>query len=298
MTTKLWDPDSPSLCATIVCYADILGYRARTKRAFSLGKAEGFLQEIKRSLGAAYDRVRRTQTLSGLVPPLFDMKVFTDNIVIAYPVRELNTELGEHELGTILMLFAEVQASLAADGFLIRGAIAFGDHYQDDDIAYGSALIDAVDLDKSGSGPRLVISPSAEELVELQLTSYGQVSFSPHYHHLLRDANDGRLFINYLEVVFENFEDAGINYDLLKLLRDNVSNGLQEHQSDSVVRQKYEWLATYHNYVCRDFAEGWRSVLSDPEASLDELAFAEDAQYVLEYLLPSNGFPPPGRLDE
>ena len=210
MTTKIWDPNSPSLCKTIVCYADVLGFRARTQRAFSLGKAEGFLQEIKRSLGAAYDKVRSTQTLSGLIPPLFDMKVFTDNIVLAYPVKELSTELGEHELGTILMLFAEVQASLAANGFLIRGAIAFGDHYQDDDIAYGSALIEAVGLDKSGSGPRLVISPSAEELVELQLTSYGQISSAPHYQHLLRDSCDGRLFVNYLEVVFENFGEAGL----------------------------------------------------------------------------------------
>ena len=75
-------------------------------------------------------------------------------------------------------------------------------------------------LDKSGSGPRLVISPSAEELVELQLTSYGQVSSAPHYQHLLRDSCDGRLFVNYLEVVFENFGEAGIDHDLLKLLRD------------------------------------------------------------------------------
>ena len=298
MTTRFWDPNSPSLCETIVCYADILGFRARTQRAFALGKAEPFLREIKRSLGVAYDRVRRTQTLSGRIPPLFDMKVFTDNIVLACPVEELSTELGEHELGTILMLFAEVQASLAADGFLIRGAIAFGLHYQDDEIAYGSALIEAVDLDKRGGGPRLVISPSAEELVKLQLTSYGQVSSSPHYQHLLRDPSDGRLFINYLEVIFENFVEDGIDYDLLKLLRGNVSNALQEHQSDSVVRQKYEWLATYYNYVCSDFAERWRSVLNDPEADADDLAFANDAQYALNCLLPSYGLSAPRRLDE
>ena len=298
MTTRFWDPNSPSLCETIVCYADILGFSARTKRAFALGRAEPFLREIKCTLGMAYDRVRRTQTLSGRIPPLFDMKVFTDNIVLAYPVKELTTELGEHELGTILMLFAEVQASLAAGGFLIRGAIAFGPHYQDQEIAYGSALIEAVGLDKRGGGPRLVISPSAEKLVNLQLTSYGQVSSSPHYQNLLRDPSDGRLFVNYLEVIFENFVEDGIDYDLLKLLRDNVSSALQEHQSDSVVRQKYEWLATYYNYVCSDFAEQWRSILNDPEADADDLAFANDAQHALNCLLPCYGLSAPRRLDE
>ena len=144
----------------------------------------------------------------------------------------------------------------------------------------------------------MAISPSAEELIKLQLTSYGQVSLSPHYWHLLRDPSDGRLFVNYLEAIFENFIESGIDYDLLELLRDNVFNALQEHQSDSVVRQKYEWLATYHNYVCSDFAERWRFVLNQSEAGLEDLAFAKDAQSALNFLLPSFGLSAPQRLDE
>ena len=52
---------------------------------------------------------------------IFDMKVFTDNIVVAYPLRDPYHDDGEIELGTFLMLFARVQASLAADGFFLRG---------------------------------------------------------------------------------------------------------------------------------------------------------------------------------
>ena len=83
---------------------------------------------------------------------IFDMKVFTDNIVVAYPLGDRLRNDGEIELGTILALFAQVQTSLALDGFLLRGAIAYGDHYQDDDVAYGDALLEAVDLDQSGCG--------------------------------------------------------------------------------------------------------------------------------------------------
>ena len=140
MKSTTWDPNSPSLRKAIICYADILGFRAETKRAFASGEATQFLRRIKGALDVAYGKVREAQNAGGTDSSIFDMKVFTDNVVVAYPVHDQDIELGEGELGIIMMLFSEVQASLAADGFLIRGAIAFGDHYQDDDIAYGPAL--------------------------------------------------------------------------------------------------------------------------------------------------------------
>ena len=133
------------------------------------------------------------------------MKVFTDNIVVAYPLLAPSRDRGEPELGTLLTLFAQVQASLAAVGFFLRGAIAFGDHYQDDDIAYGKALLCAVDLDKSGGSPRLVIASSVESLISEHLSWYGDGSWAPHHDLLPEDPRDGRLFVNYLEAAFEHF---------------------------------------------------------------------------------------------
>ena len=112
-----------------------------------------FLQKVKRSLEVAYEKVREARTLGGEVPGVFDMKVFTDNIIVAYPLLAPSRDRGEPELFDLLSVFAEVQAGLAADGFLLRGAIAAGQHYQDDDISYGKALLEAVDLDKSGGRP-------------------------------------------------------------------------------------------------------------------------------------------------
>ena len=92
--TTLWDPQSPSLRPTIVCYADLLGFRAATQRAFRSGTEADFLQRIKRSLDKTYEIVRKAKTLSGAISSLFDMKVFTDNIVVAYPsaIRTMMTE--------------------------------------------------------------------------------------------------------------------------------------------------------------------------------------------------------------
>ena len=135
--------------------------------------------------------MRKAKTLDGSVPSIFDMKVFTDNIVVAYPLLAPSRDHGEPELGTLLMLFAQVQASLAMDGFLLRGAIAYGDHYQDDDIVYGKALMEAVDLDKSGGSPRLVVASSVEPLISKHLSWYGYGSWAPHYEQLLEDPRDG-----------------------------------------------------------------------------------------------------------
>ena len=273
----------------MVCYADILGFVAMTERALESGTGTEFLQRIKGSLATAYDKVHQTQTLDGMVPSIFDMKVFTDNIVVAYPVRDPNS-VGEPELATLLMLFAQVQAGLAADGFFLRGGIAAGEHYQDEDIVYGDALLEAVRLDKSGGPPRLVIGQSVEPLILEHLSWYGGGP-APHYEELLEDPSDERLFVNYLKmVVFDDFPDGPIHCQLLSAHRENVLRGLQEHESDSQVRPKYEWLATYHNYVCRTFASRY-PLPSNPETDPETVAARVGAQRSLEYLVPFDGLP-------
>ena len=116
-----WDPKSPSLLPTVVCYADIRRFRAMTVKAIKSGEDEVFLQRIKSSLSEAYEIVRKAQTLDGAVPSMFDMKVFTDNIVIAFPLYNLRGNDGEAELATLLMILAQVQAKLASNVILPSG---------------------------------------------------------------------------------------------------------------------------------------------------------------------------------
>ena len=279
-----WDPNSPSLRLAFVCYADILGFRDMTERAFKLGNEEEFLRRTKSSLNAAYEKVRNDQTLCGVVPAMFDVKIFTDNIVIAYPLPAPDIDGGEPELGSLLMLFSDVQADLATDGFFLRGAITVGPHYQDRDIVYGEALLEAVDLDKSGKPPRLVIGPSVEPLISEHLSWYGD-GWAPHHSQLLEDPSDKRLFVNYLNVAFENFPDAPIDHELLAAHSKKVRKGLQKHESNESVLQKYRWLATYHDYVCRTFANEY-SIGYDMESySEEEISIKLEAQSALDYLV-------------
>ena len=278
-----WNPNSPELRPAIVCYADILGFRNKTERAFRRGKGEEFLQRIKRSLSKVYDQVRNHSTIGGGLPFL-DMKVFTDSIVVGCPLRYPDEDLGEPELGSLLMLFGHVQASLAVDGFFLRGAITVGQHYQDQDIAYGDALLEAVDLNKSGEPPRLVIGSSLEPLIATQISWYRDGLWAPHFRRLLEDPSDEKLFVNYLGMAFAYYRDGPVDYRLLAGHGKVVREGLREHDAKPYVRSKFEWLAAYHNFVCRNFTEQI-PVLGDERGESEEVAIRLEAERGLDHLV-------------
>ena len=149
-----------------------------------------------------------------------------------------------------------------------------------------------------GQAPRLVIGPSVEPLISEHLSWYGGGS-TPYHEQLLEDPNDERLFVNYLHTAFGDFPDGPIDYQLLAAHRENVRRGLREHESNERVRQKYEWIATYHDYVCREFASRYL-IQGDEEADPEDGAAGDEAQRALEYLVPFEGLPAkqsPGPLD-
>ena len=158
-------------------------------------------------------------------------------------------------------------------------------HYQDDDIAYGEALLEAVDLDKSGTSPRLVIGPSVEALISKQLSSYDDNLWAPHYYQLLEDPRDERLFVNYLSATFEYFPDGPIDWWLLEKHKENVLEGLRKYEADPRVWRKYMWAAIYHNYVCETFADQFQG-RGDGEVDPEEAAIGAEAQRVVDYLVP------------
>lgn len=298
MSTSL-DTEAPSLLPTFVCYADILGFRSLMNQAFRSGKEVEFLQRIRNSVSAAYEFVRESATFGENQPPVFDIKVFTDNIVVAYPLRAPDRDFGEPELGYLLDIFAGVQASLVAEGFLLRGAITHGAHYQDENLVYGKALLEAVDLDKSGGQPRIVIGQSVEPLILKHLSWYGYSNTTPHHDYLLEDSSDERLFVNYLATAFQFFPDGPIDLGFLEAHCNEIRKGLKENESDLGIRSKYIWLATYHNFVCRTFAERYPAY-GDEWTDPEEIAVRVAAQRTLDFIVPFGSdlkIQPPRPLD-
>ena len=304
---KLWDPESPEMLPAIICHADILGFKNMTRLSIKSGTEREFLAQLKQALSKTYDRLRRQAMLTSPFQfdssldsqdelTVFDMKVFSDNVIVAYPYPETDIALGEPELGSLLMIFAEAQANLAAQGFFLRGAITTGPHYQDHDLVFGEALLEAVEFDRSGGAPRLVIAPSAQKLLLKHLQWYGSGGGSPYHYQLLEDPTDRLLFIDYLQSAFGNFPDAPVNYELLQAHSDTVTRRLEEYKEEASVRQKYEWIATYHNYACQSFAD--HHVIEPSEwVDPEDGAKSDHAKKALDHLIPFDGHQLPLKLD-
>jgi hypothetical protein len=228
-----------------------LGYSQLCKDSLLKGQDCGndFLEKLRNTLTNAYERIKKhNHKFNG--QDSFALKIFTDNIVIGYPVDYRG--FGEPELARVFGIFSEFQMSLATAGFFVRGGISYGNHFMDDDIVFGEALIDAVELNKKGGPPRIILSTRVIEIVKLHLGFYDKVMSSSHYSRLLEDA-DGSIFINYLIEAFDTFYEGTMSYGPLLQHRDAIIEGLEIYKSSPSVSAKYVWVARYHNYICSVF---------------------------------------------
>jgi len=272
----------PQMRPSLVCYADILGYRTLSKDFLRGGMADDFLVHLQGALRRAHRRVlEHAEGMS--TPASFAVNVFNDNIVVGYPLHYPHVYLGEPEMYDILSIFAEFQIGLAVEGFFVRGGIAQGKHYMDQDVVFGDALLEAVELDMHGGPPRLVLAPSALELIDKHLSSCHSVEHSWYYANLVKDP-DGTVFLDYLSQAFIAFPDGGIFLELIEAHRDAVTAGLHNYQSKPAVYEKYVWAAQYHNFVCRDFLER-HPISYDPDGDEVYGAAVAEAQELLDFLI-------------
>jgi hypothetical protein len=219
--------------------------------------------------------------------------MFTDNLVIGYPVQNFHHDKGEPELGYFFNILSYYQMNLAIEGFFARGGIAFGKHYMDNIIVFGDALLEAHNIDESGKPPIIFLSSSVKDLVIKHIDFYSSPESSPQYNDLLQDEY-GRYFINYLKVVFDVFPEGGVFFDLLSKHKKIIEYNIEIYKFNDHIRQKYIWLAGYHNFTCDEFANDY-PVINNPDQS-PEYAFAsETAQQVLNYKVKYIG-PSPSRI--
>jgi hypothetical protein len=273
------DDGVPRLRPSFVCYADILGYKGKTAEAIREGRAGEFLVDLRDVLSEAHNEVREAAKLDD-VQSFFAMTVFTDNIVVGYPVRMPDSFAGEPELGHVLAVFSMLQVTLAMRSLFVRGGVSFGDHYMDEDIVFGPALLDAVAQDKSGGPPRITVNGEARQLLAKQIEFHGYSSWSPQWEAFLQDS-DGEVFINYLNVAFNAYPEGGVHLDLVRQHRGAIESGLERYRGRPAVRAKYEWLARYHNFFCTEAAER-HPVPTSPDADEMDACAAAAAQKLLD----------------
>ncbi len=171
-------------------------------------------------------------------------KIFTDNIVLGYPIQSGD---GESEFGAVIQKLSYYQLTMALEGFFVRGGFSVGQLFVGDDVVYGKALLESYKIENSiASNPRVVLSKEVMELVSQHLKYYGNPKHSPHYSDILIDS-DNQPFVNYLaNTVGDGAVDAGI----LDRHKEKIETNLKRHESNPKIWSKYLWVANYHNYFC------------------------------------------------
>jgi len=268
-----------SMMASVVCFADILGYKSMTLESLKKDEGDAFLRRLKSTLETAYAHIR----VEGR--GYFQMKVFTDNLVVGYTIQPQNLGHGEPELGDAFMTFARFQMDMIRNGFMVRGGIAFGDHYMDEDVVFGPALIEAAAQDQSGGVPRISLATSAIQRVKQHIQFYATPDIAPQCEFILKD-RDGVYFLNYLSEAFSDYyEGAGIDFSVLDDHKVLVEDGLEMYESNSRVRVKYEWAAEYHNFICNDLLQKIEQPSSNGSEACRQSTDKDDATRKLSELL-------------
>ena len=81
---------------------------------------------------------------------------------------------------------------------------------------------------------------------------YGDSRRSPQYYDLIKDS-DGRIFINYLNIVFIAGYDSPYDEELMKH-KYIIEEKLDTFNNNRNILHKYLWVACYHNYFCNQHA--------------------------------------------
>lgn len=147
-----------------------------------------------------------------------------------------------------------IQGELICKGILIRGGVALGDVYYDNDMLFGSGVINAHLLEsKVAKYPRIVIE--SELLDEFETNPLLQDQFNAleyqrdEINGLICDDKSRVSFIDYLNVM-KHEVDCSDYYKLLLLKHKEITEkGLLE--TDVKVQEKYCCLKNYHNETIR-----------------------------------------------
>jgi hypothetical protein len=243
---------APSLFKSVTALLDILGFASEMTRSYEKGKALQLLTRLRSALDKAYD------VFSDEIPDVrpaavkfWEIKGFTDNIVIGCPIWPDDTfPDAEGELGSVLLAIREYQLQMVLAGFFVRGAVAIGDLYIDDEVVFGDSLIEAYKAESTlARDPRIVLGQTVIPFVQEQIKSWGDPADSPHNEVLLEDV-DRQLFVNYLGVLSE--EPDHLRISELVQHKEVVESRLEEYRNEPPLWSKYAWVGNYHNFICQD----------------------------------------------
>lgn len=237
------------LTRQVVLFLDILG---STLMASNL-HAQRDLGKLSEALKFAHELALLKQAGTP-----YQISSFTDNVVLGWLIKTGNAL----ELLLTLKEAAAYQYALTRHGFFVRGGLTCGRHYMDNDMVFGPALIEAVELERASAiYPRIVLGGAATNILR-RVRKGGVVTG---IGKAVARSDDGHVFVNYLTVLLSDRSVAP--RELLKH-KQSIEHALTRWSNNARVWEKYRWLANYHNHFCHRHFSKRRDLLITHRATI------------------------------
>ena len=259
----------------LVTYLDILGFSAEIEKSRKdpqrVARIATILRDFK-SMAKLPEEYRQDQTNK----EEFRFFSFSDHIVRLRVVDDSSVKPSTaKEIGFLAFLQLEL---LTREQVPLRGSVCCGSIYFDDDLLFGPALVQAHAIESSFAVfPRVVVDRdlAREHVVDRPGSEY------------LRRGEDGVYFVDYL---FGFMTDAFIFHvpedrvERIKEPRDFILHAIEKIHADrkdsgqlsSRIRQKYLWLALYHNATLLRLRDALDEIKREKDGAFDSWLIPED----------------------
>lgn len=265
----------------IVSFIYVLGFRnlLETRHAHDI---RNVLLQLREFTAPLEERPTRPVKDARLIS-----RAFADSVSDAVVrVRVYDTQYHDGAFFHELLDLLHAQIECIGNGVVIRAGVAIGGAHvgvRGKGPVFGPAMVRAYEIESNEAiYPRIVVDIAAYQsfLEDARLRKQDhRLEEELHYvDRLLRIDADGKRFIDYLAASESEFDDLASYFIFLKSHADLVRVKLAT--TTARVREKFEWLAAYHNSVVDNIitqlADGHRSVEAfEAEFDVDPVSFLQ-----------------------
>jgi len=249
-------PKGYSKC--LVIWLDMLGFSKWIERSErdedQVVSIKGVLETEERTVSKVNLRPKggwRRNTLA---------RQFSDTIVVTIENPDFLS------LSNVCTFVEQFNMDMVVKGCFLRGAVVLGDACATQNLLFGPAVIEAIQLEKVASWPRIIVHPSVLKRLAEDVLMTPEVKEQLEKFHMPMD-RDGLRYINYLGQSFALHEATrweyqyrkrsmpdGLGIDALIVHKTAITDGISRVRASATPMPvstiaKYHSLAMYHNDV-------------------------------------------------
>jgi hypothetical protein len=215
----------------IIAYIDFLGIK---KIMGDTCKSYDFLQIIQFLLKGTENVANLIHSVNQIKP--FDIKIFSDNIVISQRINE--DVAGDQIIGILNLIWSLQYWALIQFGLFLRGGITIGELYMDENIVWGTGLIEAYNLENNlANYPRVLVSKSVIDKYDM----YREKTLN--IQAFIDKDLDGMWFVDYMM--------ACVNIKSMPNASESIKDTVKSYvKADERIKQKINWTIRYFNDHC------------------------------------------------